>query len=255
MVSPEVLARLQSVREKQDAYIPNEKVGATLASKELVMIIGPAAVGKSFLIDELTKRHEDFSKVKSFATRPPRPDDTPETMMTIEPSDDSLTKILDRIDSGDVVNYSVHPTTNALYGTFTDSFPSTFNLLPTLASSTTALEAAPFREHHLIGLVASVGSWDTWFEKRMFTDNKDRHARLLEAASSLDWLLTQSDVTLVVNQKGQLDRTIADMEEVIFERGAISDKKEYWTSTVAEHLSEHIETLINCRCNRTRDAC
>lgn len=250
-LSPHILSRLQSVREAQDSYVPNEHVGATLANKELVMIIGPAAVGKSFLIDELTKRHDDFGKVKSFATRPPRPDDTPETMMTIEPSDESLTKILDCIDNRDVVNYSVHPTTHALYGTFTDSYPSTYNLLPTLATSTAALEAAPFRAHHLVGLVATINSWDAWFEKRTFADNNDRRARLLEASVSLDWLLSQPDVDIVVNQKGQIDRAVTDMEEVILGGGYSSDNKADWANDVAEKLCEHIEKLINCQCHRS----
>jgi hypothetical protein len=247
-LSPHVLERLELTRNSQDTYRPNEAVSATLADRELIMLIGPAAVGKSFLIDELTKRHEDFGKVRSFATRSPRPDDTSETMTTIQPTDKSLMQILDDIDRGEVVNYSVHPTTQALYGTYPDSYPSTYNLLPTLASSTTALEAAPFRAHHTIGLVASIGSWDAWFEKRSFASSVERRARLTEAALSLDWVLAQPDVTIVVNQRGEIERAIRDIEQAIDSGGYSSDHHEAWAYGKAEELSEHIEELIHCRC-------
>jgi hypothetical protein len=250
-LSPEVFHRLEAARKQQDHYVPNEKIGTTLADKELVMVVGPVAVGKSYLIDHLTKRHKDFGKVRSFATRAPRPDDTPETMQSIEPTDESLTRILDTIDSGDMVNYSVHPTTNALYGTFTDSYPGTYNFLPTLASSVHALEAAPFRAHHTIGLIASIDSWDAWFSRRTFANCDDRHARLTEAALSLDWILAQPDATIVVNERRRLEEVIVDVERALGEGGYASEQHERWAYSMAEKLSDHIEDLGGCHCRNT----
>ncbi len=200
-ISQATRERIDNATRQRERYTPNSRVLSELANKSLVMVVGPSAAGKSTVIDHLASTDDRFGKVRSFATRDPRPDDTPETMQTFERTDEAYAEILRAIETGDVVQYVPFPASGDIYGTFSDSYPGEYNLVPALSQSVAGFEALPFRSHHTVGLVTEPAYWGAWLESRAF-DERTRNKRLAEATQSLEWLLGTSSASIVVNKPG-----------------------------------------------------
>ena len=110
MLSPNVAARANEAAKLQTTYMPNATVAAQLKEKNLVMFVGPASVGKSFLMNRIVERDVDFGRVSVFTTREARPDDEPGMFRNLPHDDANVTMLLDKIQRGEVVQYAVHPT-------------------------------------------------------------------------------------------------------------------------------------------------
>ncbi len=219
MISPETQARLDRIREQQPDYTPNAEVREHLGQKSLVMVVGPCAVGKSYVIDSLVTNDARFGKVRSISTRDPRPDDTADTMQLFARDDEHLGQLANRIEAGEAVNYIVHPTTGDIYGTLDDSYPAEFNLLPTLSNSVRDFRKLPFASTHVVGLVTSPAAWKDWFEHRSFASAKDRDSRIAEAVLSIEWLLGDPTASIVTNMPGYPQVTADNIARLV-DRGA-----------------------------------
>lgn len=231
--------RLEKAGKRADLYVPNNEVEDYIADTRFVGVIGPAAVGKSHLINYLTRTDERFGKVWSFATRDPRPDDTPDIMRTIEPTDENLEALVTQIEKGEVVNYAIHPTTLQIYGTMPESYPETeFALMPTLANSVRQLDRIPFKSHHYIGLVTDTLTYDQFVQSRAMPPH-EKLKRLGEAAASLDWLLSQPDdnVTIVINEVRKEAQVAAEVVEAV-------SNPDYKTTPAAEKMAERLHSKI-----------
>lgn len=198
-LSHNVRSRLEYIQSHPEDYSPNQTITHELGKKSLVMLIGPCATGKSYVIDQIITSNPDYKKSRSFTTRPPRPDDTPETIRYIDWTDHDIATFCDDIESGNFVNFTFHPKTGEVYGTALQDHPGAYNLMPTLANSVAQLETLPFASAPKIGLVTPPHQWDAWFATREFNNPHDREARIGEGISSLEWLLEHDSASIVTN--------------------------------------------------------
>ncbi|MEO5949743.1 MAG: hypothetical protein ABIP74_05040 [Candidatus Saccharimonas sp.] len=207
-VSERTQERFGIVRDTEATYWPNDDVLRAIGHKSLIPIIGPSAVGKSFIIDTLVGMDPRFDKVLSFSTRNPRREDTPETMACLPWDERHIKRICNTIEAGDAVQYAFHRQTGDIYGTTLESYPGDYNLLPALTTSIANLEQLPFRSLRTIGLVTSPELWSQWFAKREIDlAPEDRPKRIAEAANSLTWLLDHPEVAIINNPAGDAFKT------------------------------------------------
>ena len=202
-VSEIVQEQLDLVRKLEKTYEPNDDIKRRLAHKVLIPIVGPCAVGKSYVIETLIANYPDFAQVYSLSTRKPRPDDTPATMRNIPWTNRAVQDMCDTIEVGEAVQYVFHPKTDDIYATTLDCYPGTYNLLPALSGSIPGLERLPFQAMPITGLVTTPEAWTEWFDRRVFSSPADRTARIGEAASSLQWLIDNPQVAIIANIPGK----------------------------------------------------
>lgn len=214
-VSERTQERLAHVRESQDDYEPNELILRDIGQKSLALFIGPSLTGKSTLIDEIARLDARFGKVKSFSTREPRPDDTPDTMVCIPWQERDIRRVCNIIEAGDAVQYVFHKKTDDIYGTVLDSYPKQYNLLPALSNSVAPMERLPFRSLRSIGVVITPDELTKRIERRQFASPNDLAKRLAEGATSLAWMLEHPGVAIFNNPDGQLARTALGVRDYI----------------------------------------
>lgn len=188
-LSPHTVTRLEQAEAGVSSYKPAKNIAAGIKDKSLVMLVAPAATGKSFVINEMVEQAVDFHTMPIFTTRDPRPDDDPRYFRIIPHTEKHLCKLLDDIEARQIVQYAVHPTTRRLYGTTVEDYPGKFNLLATLSGAVSSLQALPFASTHVVGLTAEPNAWKQWFLARYPKTSDERAKRLNEAISSLEWLI------------------------------------------------------------------
>ncbi len=234
--------RLGRIKDDEKYYYPNERVVKAIGEKSLAPFIGPMLTGKSTLIDAIVQLDHRFGKVKSFSTRDPRPDDTPDTMECIPWREPDVRRICNVIDAGDGVQYTFHPTTGDIYGTTLDSYPKQYNLLPALSNSVESLLHLPFNDVRPIGLVVSPDEFTARKRERQFASASDLQKRLAEGAASLEWMLDNPDVAIFSNPDGQLAQTAKDVRKYILADGPDT----LWNREegVAKELLSHIKSLM-----------
>ena len=210
---PELQQRFEQATANQNNYQPSEGVRKVIKDKTLVMIVAPAAMGKSYIISHTIATDPQFAQTISFSTRDPRLGDEG-NMRTIPRDAQHITTLLDLIDAGQVVNYAIFPTTGMLYGTDLTSYPGKINLMPTLANSVETLRHTGFGQAITIGLVTHPDTWAAWFNARFPEPTAEKTARLKEAILSLSWLLQDNDVRWLVNRDGYGDKTVSELIEL-----------------------------------------
>lgn len=199
MVSPSIEKRLIVAHENETTYRPNDEICAKLSEKTLVMVVGPVAIGKSFLMNHVAEAEPDFSRVSVFTTREHRSDDEPGMFHCIPHDNENLDKLLGKIERREVVQYAVHPTSGRIYGSEITDHPNMFNMLPTLSSVVEHLRSLPFKNTVVVGLAAEPSAWKQRIDERYPTESAERTKRLKEAVASIDWLLENSYVKMIDN--------------------------------------------------------
>lgn len=199
MLSPEVEARLNTARQNEKNYQPNSEIAAKLAEKTLVMFVGPVAVGKSFLMNHVAEVAGDFSRVPVFTTRQPREDDEPGMFRYLPHDDAHVSKLLDKIENGGVVQYAIHPTSGRIYGSEITDHPNTYNMLATLSGGVEQLQRMPFKATVTLGVAVPPPTWQRRLAARYPQPSEEKTKRLKEAVLSLEWLLSHDDVRWVTN--------------------------------------------------------
>lgn len=193
MLSPQVAARLAQAAQMQTTYAPNASVSEQLQKKNLVMFVGPAAVGKSYLMNKIVDQDIDFGRVSVFTTREARDDDEPGMFRNIPHDDTNVSALLDKIQRGEVVQYAVHPTSGRIYGSEITDYSKPFNMLATLSGIVNSLRQLPFETTHVIGLAVDPDIWLQRLNGRPM-DPDERVKRLNEAVVSLQWLLDMANM-------------------------------------------------------------
>jgi guanylate kinase len=107
---------LDEIRTRCAVYEPNQDVLRHLEPITMIPIIGPFAVGKSTVMQTIVEQEADFGRVQSFTTRPQRSDEADNEYRFLDDSSETLGNILSDINSGKLVQYAIHPTTSAIYG-------------------------------------------------------------------------------------------------------------------------------------------
>lgn len=196
-LSPPVQQRLDTAKVMQLAYRPNANVTEQIKQKHIVMFVGPAGCGKSFLMQQIDAMDPDSTRVVDITSRPPRADDTPEAMVYISHDDANITDMLGRVERGELVQWSVHPTTGYFYATTIEAYKSENNTLEVLSSMVTYMRTLPFRRTTVIGVATDPTQWEAWFNARFPSGSDERHKRLQEAIMSLEWLTDATHGSLV----------------------------------------------------------
>lgn len=197
MISQSVQERLDTARVLQLQYRPNAEVSTALRNKTLVMVVAPTACGKSYIMRQVAERDPACGRVKDFTTRPPRDDDQPDAFDYYPHDDASVSMWLDKIHRQELVQYMVHPTTGALYGSELHGYPANYNFLETISSVVSVLRLLPFSHTIVIGVVAELEQWKQWLNARYPEPSSDRTKRLQEAITSLEWLTDSTHAGLI----------------------------------------------------------
>ena len=165
-----------------------------LKNKTLVMIVGPAAIGKSTLMNEVVRQNPaNYGYVKSFTTRSRRPGETAHYNFISREHAISLHQ------SGQTITYLDHPTTHDLYGTTASSYTAPINLLDTLSGSVKAYRTLPFAQTITISLTTPAEQWKKWFLARYPKSSDEALKRLAEAEQSINWSLQDPETLWLIN--------------------------------------------------------
>ena len=195
-----------------------------LSHKTLVMIVGPSAIGKSTLMNEIVRQNPvTYGYVKSFTTRARRPGET--AHYDFISKDDALS--LDR--AGKTVTYFEHPTTHDLYGTTAASYVAPYNLLDTLSGSVKGYRNLPFVETRTISLTAPAEQWKQWFLARYPEPSDEATKRLAEAKQSITWSLQDPETRWLINDD-TIENVAARFTDIISNRQAGDNGVTYATN-------------------------
>lgn len=199
-------------------YQPGPEVERALREKTLVAIIGPLAVGKTSVMDDIEARYAGFARVRGFTTRPQRPDE-PDTYRFWPHDRETLEQIHGWLTNGELVQAAVHRQTGYVYGSTPEDYPGDYNLRDVLSSAMDSFRDLPFEHQRELALIAHPDDWRGWLKERIKNAGRDDTAkRTAEAVQSLMWSLEQGeDFPWVVNRAGYLHET-AD-EVVALARG------------------------------------
>jgi guanylate kinase len=218
MISAQTEQLLHDMHVAEKTYRPSREVCDSLRTKNLVMLVGPVAIGKSYVIDQITASLSNFKQIPMFTTREARPDDKPSMFRVRSHTDASIAEIFDEIKSGKLVQYIVHITTGRIYGTTLKDYDAEYNLLPTLPGVVDSLAQLPFNSTSAIYLTARPEVWQMWLNSRYPNKNAERAKRIEEAILSLEWALDdsrESTISWVENSIQTPERTIEDVINIV----------------------------------------
>lgn len=190
-------------------YVPSEDVVDELRERNIVILSGPLAVGKTTTMQEVVAMDPDFGMTRGFTTRKRRPGEDPETYYFYEHEELNLGLLLEMGKSRRFVQITPHPSTGRFYGSWPDSYGSKYSLIDVVPSEVEALRQLPFNSHSAITLVSPPEQWWARVQERSaLVGADDTAARLKEARSSIEWSLDQGDdVYWVVNADDKLAST------------------------------------------------
>jgi len=205
-LSSETQNRLEEARAREDLYVPNEAIQRELGSRTLTMVVAPTAAGKTLVMQRVSELDPTFGLMSVVGTRAPRPDDLPGLFRPLPNDDKHVSMLLDKVDTGTLMQYMVHPSEKTIYATELEDAKATHNLLATLSTSIDHMKTIGFGHTTVVGLVPSPGSWQRWFNERYGQAHEKRLGRLVEAQTSYTNLLARDDVHWVINYEGEIDR-------------------------------------------------
>jgi len=214
-LSPNTIERLRAARENEHNYRPNADIQREMGSRSLVMVVAPAAMGKTYLMHAIIEADSRFGLSRTVSTRKPREDDDPSMFRLMPHDDENLNYLLDKVEAGSMVQYTTHPSEGTFYGSELQDHPHGHNLLATLSGAVDQLSAVGFGQTTLIGLVAPPTTWQKWFDARYPLGHPKRLGRLDEASKSYHDLLNRPDVSWVINREGSIDDAVKDVISVV----------------------------------------
>ncbi len=168
--------------------------------KSFVMIVGPVAIGKSTIMNRVVQLDHRFGRVSGFTTRDPRPNDEPGMYRYITPE---AFNVMEHTSS--IVQYVIHPTTGAVYGTELHDYSKEYNLLDMLAGEVEPSMKLPFRDHIAMTVYTQPDAWLRWLTARYPDKSVERDKRLEEANLSVEWSLKQKNHYWIYNDPTSID--------------------------------------------------
>lgn len=207
-----LLPELERLKNEEVSYEPSDEARRQLGEKTLIALIGPTAVGKSTVAEEVILRGgENFSFAYSSVTRRRRADD-PAGYQTADEGF-TLERAVQLINERAVTNYTVHPSGN-IYATLPENFPASYNLLPFLPSSLASIRKAGFKAIHAMYIVTSAEAFSNQLASRV--SDPSFAARIKEGKDSLKWGLAHKDeLSFVSNIHGQPNAAAARILSIL----------------------------------------
>ncbi len=201
------------LRIEQSAYVPGDHISQALSGKTIALLVGPAAIGKSTIMNKAVELDPRLHRVPSFTTRPQRINDEPGMYHYIA-SDEQFDKLKHAINGKNVVQYGVSPVKDVVYGTYADDYLREYNLKDVWYSGVAEFEKLNFQSSIVIGLVADPADWAVWFQKRFASDDPEALSRLAEAKLCLPWLIERQDVKWLQNKRDDLEETALKLIDI-----------------------------------------
>jgi len=223
------------LQKNEQDYRSNNQVKSALGEKVISMIIGPTAVGKSTIIQEVLNTNSNWNVAGTITTRKRR-DGDPSNYLT---STDGITceNLIGQIYSGDLINYSIHPGGD-IYAYSPDSFNAKYNLAPLTTPSIEIVKTAGFERAETSFIYAKPEDWELFIKDRLSDPEID--ARLEEAAMSLRYGLDNArSLHIIENTRGHegLQKSAQKIIEITLGKMDIDIDKDYNISTMEESLN------------------
>lgn len=174
------------------------------------MLVGPTAIGKSTVMNEVVTINADFSRVTGFTTRAPRSNDEPGHYRYL--SVDDVKQIEAR---GDVVQSAINAGTGDIYGTELVDYSGRYCLKDTLSSAVSDFTKLPFKSHITISLTANPDDWLNWVLDRYPEPSLERTKRLKEAKQSIEWSLAQPSMLWLVNRPAGVNDSAQSLIQLV----------------------------------------
>lgn len=204
-LSPETTERVNHYRGIEELYRPNHEIRQLIGERTLHMVVAPAAMGKSLIMQRAAELDGRYGQSSSLSTRKARPDDEPGSFRLLEHTDENINALIDKIVSGELVQYKFHPTEHIFYGSEPQDHPHEHNMLPTLSGAINQLQRVGFKETTVTALVAPPTTWQSWFNARYPERHPQKLKRLQEAIISYNDLLLCAGTNWIVNHEGEAD--------------------------------------------------
>lgn len=202
-----IISQLQS---QERNYRPNETVLTQLAAKQLVLLVSPAAVGKSTLMNRIVELDDRFARISGLTSRPARAEDEPGMYRYIPHTPPELKRLLEKAEAGELVQYAIHPTTSFVYATELQDYPKQFNCKDVLGHAIAGFRALPTAGSHTFGIVCDPAEWQQRLDNRYPNPaDPELKKRLAEAAINLSWSLQDTETIWIENSNGRLDTAAA----------------------------------------------
>jgi hypothetical protein len=238
----ETITTNPSFDELARSYRPPEAVAEQLRDKSIVCLVGPTAVGKSTIIQEIVReRPNDFHAVQTLTTRPPSNRD--DGLMRHIPHDTTgFGYLRESMKSGNLVQIKRHDTTGYYYATELSDYTKPYNLLATLSSEVGKFRSLPFGYKATVGIAANPKFvWIPWLQHRFPTPDTwpEAQKRLAEARNSLDWLLHDSEAMWVENIRDDNVGAVKAAHRVI---GLVSSDLD--SATAARGVGERMYAML-----------
>lgn len=160
---------------------PSEEVRAEIAHKTIVLVIGPTQTGKSFISEKVTELDPTFSVLGTVSTRKEK-DSDPENYQTDVP----ISEYIEKIQSGELVQFDRHKFTGELYGSDLASHATDKIITPALATSIKKFEKVGYRRVIPVGLYTTPEQWLEQLKPRR--EDSDYGKRLREALKVTEFL-------------------------------------------------------------------
>ncbi len=205
-----------------DGYEASNEIADILRQRELVPLIGPFAVGKSAIMNATIELDSEFGRVRSFTTRPQRPNEDGGTYNFLAHDTPTLGQIRDDVQGRKLVQVIVHPTTGNVYGSNIDSYGAPYSMLDTMPTSLPGLEVLPFRRIHKVAIAVPPEVWQGRLAERAGNGNEDDlRKRVREGVANLEWSLDQGqDLSWVVNGDRDIRDTAGELISTIRNGGS-----------------------------------
>lgn len=197
---------IDALQNLEQTYRPNSTVAAGLSMKKLALIVGPTAVGKSTLMNNIVQIDTRFARISGLTSRPARTEDEPGMYRYIQHDEPHLKEVLRKVEAGELVQYAIHPTTGYIYATETQDYPSIYNCADVLGHAVSAFRGLPSGGSYTYSIVCSPSNW----QQRLYTrypspDDPDLTKRLAEATINLEWSLQDPKTVWIENSDNQLE--------------------------------------------------
>lgn len=229
-----IVSRLQSL---EHSYQPNEAVLAQLATKQLVLLVSPAAVGKSTLMNRVVELDERFGRISGLTTRPAREEDEPGMYRYIPHGATGLSGLLHQVTEGELVQYAIHPTTGHIYATELQDYPKQYNMKDVLGHAIAGFRVLPTAGSQTFGIVCEPSEWQERLTKRYPGNNSlDYLKRMQEARMNLEWSLQDSQTTWVANRTNRLDEAAQKIIEYSTEHRRPTNNEQSHLHTIAKDM-------------------
>ncbi len=209
-----------------------------ISNKTIINLVGPSAVGKTSLINEIDSLYPNFSRVISYTTRPPRQGEPLDTYRFIDTSSANIEALKQQS-----VQYDQFPGTDTIYGTEPEDYRNDFNILDTLSSSVETFRNLGFAACKQFIIVTSPSEWQNRIESRNF-HKQQLLTRYDEAINSLTWSINeQNTVKWIYNKSGYLQKAADLIVQLSVDNEAFAGYKDHNPKEIGHDLLAYIKYL------------